>query len=79
MDTDTRAEMLARYIIDNKSTIRFAAKVFGVSKSTVHNDVSNRLVDINLSLYYQVHKILENNFEEKHVRGGAATKRKYEK
>ncbi len=79
MDTDSRAEMLARYIIDNKATIRYTAKIFGISKSTVHNDVSNRLMDINQSLYNQAHKILAKNFEEKHIRGGAATKRKYEK
>jgi len=74
-----RAERFARYVIENKSTIRNTAKVFGVSKSTVHNDISNKLKKYNLSLYQEVQKVLQNNFKEKHIRGGLSTKKKYEK
>lgn len=76
-ETDSRARELACYIIDNNSTIRQTAKWFGYSKSTVHNDVSNRLKKIDYSLYKRVNKILKINFEEKHIRGGESTKNKY--
>lgn len=76
-ETDSRARELASYIIDNNSTIRQTAKWFGYSKSTVHNDVSNRLKKIDYSLYKRVNKILKINFEEKHIRGGESTKNKY--
>ncbi len=74
-----RAEELANYIVANNCTIRAAAKVFGVSKSTVHLDVSKRLKIINLSLYFKVQKVLKNNFDQRNFRGGMATKIKYEK
>ena len=67
----------ARYIIDNNSTIRATAKRFGVAKSTVHYDLSNRLKYYDEGLYLQVKRILQTNFEEKHIRGGMATKQKY--
>lgn len=73
----SRPEILANYIIEEESTIRKTALVFGLSKSTVHNDVSNKLPKINRILYRVVKKILNKNFEEKHIRGGQATKLKY--
>ncbi len=75
----SRAEKFARFIIENKTTIRHTAKVFDISKSTVHNDVSNRLKEYNYNLYEEVQKILRYNFKEKHIRGGLSTKKKYEK
>lgn len=73
-----RAIILGQYIIENKSTVRAAAKEFGISKSTVHKDVSERLPKIQPQLYPEVKKILELNKQERHIRGGLATKRKYE-
>lgn len=72
-----RAVILGQYIIENKATVRAAAKKFGISKSTVHKDVSERLPAINPQLYAQVKNILEINKQERHIRGGLATKNKY--
>ena len=74
---DERAILLAQYIIDSKDTVRGAAKKFGVSKSTVHKDVSVRLKKLNPFLYRQVQKVLEVNKKERHIRGGIATRKKY--
>lgn len=74
---EERAIELGEYIIENKSTVRSAAKKFGVSKSTVHKDVSERLKYINMTLYIKVKKILETNKAQRHIRGGLATKEKY--
>ena len=74
---DERAIELARYIIDSKDTVRGAAKKFGISKSTVHKDVSERLKKINPILAREVRKILDENKAERHIRGGMATKLKY--
>ena len=74
-----RCEKLAEYIIENKTTVREAAKKFGISKSTVHKDVTEKLSKINFSLFNEVSKILEINKSERHLRGGEATKRKYQK
>lgn len=74
---EERTVKIALYIIKNKSTVRDAAKKFGVSKSTVHKDVSERLARINSYLYEDVKKILETNKSERHIRGGMATKLKY--
>ena len=74
---EERAQMLAEYIIDSKDTVRGAAKKFGISKSTVHKDVSERLLKINPALAKEVRKILEENKSERHIRGGMATKLKY--
>ena len=74
-----RACDLAVYIIENRTTIRAAAKHFGVSKSTVHKDISERLLTCKPALYRQVKEILEINKAERHIRGGIATRRKYEK
>jgi len=75
---EERATNLAQYIIDNKDTVRGAAKKFGISKSTVHKDVSSRLLRINKVLAVQVREILNENKAERHIRGGMATKHKYE-
>lgn len=72
-----RAILLAQYIIKTKATVRRTAMVFNISKSTVHNDVSRRLKYIDIGLYNQVKLVLESNFNEKHIRGGLATKNKY--
>ena len=74
---DERAIELAHYIIDSKDTVRGAAKKFGISKSTVHKDVSERLKRINPSLAREVRRILDENKAERHIRGGMATKLKY--
>jgi putative DeoR family transcriptional regulator (stage III sporulation protein D) len=76
---EERAINLAHYIIDTGDTVRGAAKKFGISKSTVHKDVSERLVGINRALAYDVRKILDENKAERHIRGGMATKLKYSK
>ena len=76
---DERAIELAQYIIDTKDTVRGAAKKFGISKSTVHKDVSDRLIKINPSLAHEVRIILDENKAERHIRGGMATKLKYTK
>ena len=67
----------AHYIIDTKKTLRDIAKVFGVSKSTVHKDLKDRLKDIDLSLYKPVSNILSEHKEIRHIRGGQATRKKY--
>ena len=74
---DERAIELAQYIIDSKDTVRGAAKKFGVSKSTVHKDLSERIVKINPALAAEVRVILDENKAERHIRGGMATKAKY--
>ena len=74
---DERAIELAHYIIDSKDTVRGAAKKFGISKSTVHKDVSERLKKINPSLAREVRRKLDENKAEIHVRGGMATRLKY--
>ncbi|MDR7856036.1 sporulation transcriptional regulator SpoIIID [Tissierella sp.] len=68
----------ANYLIENNSTVRETARKFGVSKSTTHKDLVVRLKDINLNLYEDVSVILEVNWEEKNLRGGLATKEKFE-
>ena len=76
-DIERRAVELAEYIIENKSTVRAAAKHFGVSKSTVHKDLTERLELINRPLFLRVKEILEVNKAERHIRGGIATRIKY--
>ncbi len=76
-DIERRACELAVYIIETQSTVRAAAKKFGVSKSTVHKDLSDRLPQYNRALYLQVKAVLEQNKAERHIRGGMATRRKY--
>lgn len=76
---EERAILAAEYIIENGATVRAAAKKFGVSKSTVHKDVSERLSRINPNLCREVRAVLEKNKQERHIRGGKATKEKYAK
>lgn len=79
LEIEERAKVLATYIIENKSTVRQAAKRFNISKSTVHKDISERLEKVNPSLAQEAKKILEVNKMERHIRGGMATKMKYQK
>lgn len=74
---EERAVELGTYIVENKSTVRDAAKKFGVSKSTVHTDVSQRLRRLNPCLYNEVRTILDVNKAQRHIRGGIATREKY--
>ena len=74
---EQRACDLAVYIIENRATVRSAARQFGISKSTVHKDLTERLEKVNPGLYRQVRKLLEINKAERHIRGGMATRRKY--
>ncbi len=78
--TDTieeRAREMARYMIETGATVRAAARYFGISKSTVHKDLSQRLPQYDWGLYLQVRQVLEENKRERHIRGGMATRRKY--
>ena len=75
---EERAINLAHYIIDSKDTVRGAAKKFGISKSTVHKDVTERLLEINPGLAAEVKDVLDNNKAERHLRGGMATREKYQ-
>ena len=74
---EERAVELGEYIIENKATVRKAAKKFGVSKSTVHKDVTERLAQVNPALAKQARKVLDVNKSERHIRGGLATREKY--
>lgn len=74
---EERAAKIANYIIENKATVRQTAKQFGISKSTVHKDVTERLLHINPSLAGEARKVLDVNKSERHIRGGMATKEKY--
>ena len=74
---EERVIELARYIVENKATVRSAAARFGVSKSTVHKDLTERLRGIDRGLYLRAKEILEQNKAERHIRGGIATRRKY--
>ena len=73
----TRTKELAQYIVDNQATIRQTARAYAMAKSTVHYDLVHRLPFVDYDLYLQVKKILNINFNEKHLRGGEATKQKY--
>jgi putative DeoR family transcriptional regulator (stage III sporulation protein D) len=75
---EERAIELANYIIEKKTTVRAAAKKFGISKSTVHKDVTERLARVNSELADEVRIVLEENKAERHIRGGEATKAKYQ-
>lgn len=72
-----RAVRLAEYIVETKNTVRKTALVFGISKSTVHKDVTERLKRVNPPLYREVGRVLEQNKQERHMRGGEATRQKY--
>ena len=75
---EERACKLAVYMIETKSTVRSAARHFGISKSTVHKDISQRLPQYNRLLYQQVRQILDENKSQRHIRGGLATQKKYQ-
>ncbi len=72
-----RCEILATYLVENKTTVRGVAKEFGVSKSTVHKDITDNLQKTNKTLYSKVKQVLEQNKNERHIRGGEATKQKF--
>ena len=74
---EKRAVEIANYIIEHEATVRQAAKQFGISKSTVHKDLTERLPRVNPGLYKQVRLLLDINKAERHIRGGLATRRKY--
>lgn len=74
---EERTVELANYIIENKCTVREAAKRFGISKSTVHKDITERLMKINKMLAEEVRAVLLENKQERHIRGGCATREKY--
>lgn len=74
---EERAEQLALYIIEHKATVRAAAQKFGISKSTVHKDLADRLPAFNRTLYIKAKQVLEENKAQRHIRGGMATRRKY--
>jgi len=74
---EERACELAVYIIETGATVRSAAKYYHISKSTVHKDISQRLESYNPALYEQVRQVLDRNKQERHIRGGMATRRKY--
>lgn len=74
---EERVLLLANYIIDTKCTVRTAGKHFGISKSTVHKDLTERLEEISQALFEEVRIILNNNKAERHIRGGLATKAKF--
>lgn len=76
-DIKDRAKALSRYIADTGCTVRACAKKFSVSKSTVHKDVSERIREYDEELYEKVRKVLDKNLQERHIRGGIATKNKY--
>lgn len=76
---ETRAVEIANYIIENNATVRQTAKQFGVSKSTVHKDVAERLVQVNPALAARARVVLDVNKSERHIRGGLATREKYQK
>ena len=76
---EERTINLAQYIVENKATVRAAAKTFGLSKSTVHKDVTGRLLKLNAVLAAQTREILDENKSQRHIRGGMATKERYRK
>lgn len=76
---EERAVQLAQYIIENRATVRSAAAKFGISKSTVHKDLQDRLPAFNRPLYLQVREVLDENTAQRHIRGGIATQKKYKR
>ena len=69
----------ANYMLDTKETIREIAKIFNVSKSTVHKDLHERLIDVDSNLFYEINKVLKYHIDTRHIRGGESTKKKYKK
>ncbi len=79
LDAGMRAAALGEYIVEHRATVRTAAAATGISKSTVHKEVSQRLRETDYGLYLKVREVLEQNKSERHIRGGNATKEKYRK
>ena len=79
LSTEERCEVIARYMIETGDTVRATAKKYGISKSTVHKDITEKLKSQNRALYLQVKRVLDKNKSERHLRGGEATRMKYEK
>jgi len=77
--SETEIENVANFILDNNLTIRKTASIYNMPKSTLHYNVTRKLININYNLYLKLHRYLQNNFNEKHLRGGLATKNKYKK
>lgn len=77
IETAERAQALGKYIVDHAATVRAAAKAFGVSKSTVHTDVTEKLRTVDAGLWKEVRSVLDLNKSQRHIRGGIATKEKY--
>lgn len=78
-EANERCTVLGTYLVEHNMTVRGVAKRFGISKSTVHKDITGTLKKVNKDLYEQVKRVLEKNKQERHLRGGEATKKKYEK
>lgn len=78
-EANERCTLLGTYLVENNMTVRGVAQKFGISKSTVHKDVTVTLRKVNKALYRQVKQVLDKNKQERHLRGGEATKKKYEK
>lgn len=78
MNYETRIIAEAKYLIDTKKTIREIAQYFNISKSTVHKDLQEKLINIDKDLYHQTRLILKDHLKERHLRGGEATKKKYQ-
>ena len=76
---EERSVQLGEYIVEHTATVRAAAKIFGVSKSTVHMDVTDRLKNVDYALFFRVREVLDQNKAQRHIRGGLATKEKYKK
>lgn len=74
---EDRAQLIGGYMVETGATVRTCAKKFGVSKSTVHKDVTERLIKVNSKLYLGVRKVLDTNMAERHIRGGSATKARF--
>ena len=77
-NTQERCVILGKYIVENNATVRSAAQQFGISKSTVHQDITTKLEKTNKALFEEVKTVLDKNKQERHIRGGEATKRKYQ-
>lgn len=75
--SETEILNMANYILEKQLTIRKAAKIYNIPKSTLHYNVTRKLININYNLYLKLHRYLQANFNEKHIRGGLATKNKY--
>ncbi len=77
LSIDNRTLEIAEYIVKTHCTVRAASKKFGIAKSTIHKDITNRLPILNNNMYQEVRKVFDNNFKERHLRGGESTKRMY--